>query len=188
MKLAGWFQIRIQKGVKRPLLTFGVTVLTGIVVVLAGCKDGSERTIAVEGYAAPGFELKDVSGNTWNLSDMRGSVVLINFWASWCKSCKEEMPSLQRLYEKTKNDPGFHLVTILYKDDPMKAYAYMVKNNYGFPLLVDPAGSASVAYGLTGVPETFLVGKKGILRKKVIGPVDFDSPGVNAYLKRLVEE
>jgi thiol-disulfide isomerase/thioredoxin len=110
--------------------------------------------------------------------------VLINFWAEWCDTCKEEMPSLQRLYDTLKDDPNFRLVTILYKDDPMIASAYLKENNFTLPLYVDPNLNAAALFGITGVPETYVVGKDGILLKKFIGPLDFDNPDAVAFFKR----
>jgi peroxiredoxin len=129
-----------------------------------------------------------MDGNTWRLGDLRGKVVLINFWATWCPSCISEMPSLQNLIVKKMNDPSFVVLTIGFEDDPFKAYSYVKSNNYSFPVLKDPDSSAAKAYGLTGVPETFVVDKKGILRKKVIGPTTFDDPKVIAYIEKLKKE
>lgn len=148
----------------------------------------SDAAIATEGREAPEIALMDADGKSWRLSAMRGSVVLVNFWASWCGPCKTEMPSLQKLYGTTKTEPGFKLVTVLFRDDPVRALEYLAKNKYDFPLLLDIDGSAAMAYGLTGVPETFIVDKKGVLRNKFIGPIDFNSHDALAYFRRMVEE
>jgi peroxiredoxin len=167
------------------LIVLGIPLIT-LVLSSYGCKE--KRSIAVEGLRAPDFSIKDVGGNTWRLSDMMGSVVLINFWASWCEPCREELPSIQKMYESMKGEPGFRFASILYRDDPTRAYAYMQQNGYTFPLLVDPDGSVSSAYGLTGVPETFLIDKRGVLVKKIVGPADYGSPEAISYFKGFIEK
>jgi peroxiredoxin len=157
------------------------------IALVTGCDWMAPRVVLEKGQPAPGFELADMDGNTWRLNDLRGKVVLINFWATWCPSCISEMPSLQNLILK-KNNPGFVVLTIVFEDDPFRAYSYVKSNNYSFPVLKDPDGSTAEAYGLTGVPETFVVDKKGILRKKVIGPTTFDDQEVLTYLERLEKE
>ena len=146
-----------------------------------------EGGIAV-GRPAPDFLVRDLEGRTYSLSALRGSVVFINFWASWCQPCKEEMPSLQALYNRFKGDPRFRLVTILYRDDYEKARALMKTGNFEFPVLLDPGGKSAAAYGVTGVPETYIVDKKGILREKVIGPADWNSPQAIAVVATPLQE
>jgi peroxiredoxin len=141
--------------------------------------------IAEVGLPAPDFELKDPDGRLWRLSDMKGAVVFVNFWATWCAPCIEEMPSIQKLYEKTKDNPEFRLLTVLFRDDPKNAYLFMTEKKYTFPLLIDPDGSVARSYGLTGVPETYIIDKKGALRGKTIGPENWDSPGIIDNLNRI---
>ncbi len=172
----------------KPVVVAILIVIGVVIVLLSTTNEKATRRVAVEGASAPDFELRDVNGNIWRLSDMKGSVVLINFWATWCETCRDELPSLQRLYDMTKNKSNFRLVSIIFRDDPKRAYFYMNENNYTFPVLIDSDGAVSIAYGLTGVPETFVVDKKGILRKKIIGPASFDSPDAIAYLTKLIEE
>lgn len=140
----------------------------------------------IEGGPAPDFELADLGGATWSLSGLRGSAVLINFWATWCPPCREEMSSLERLYESASGMPDFNVITILYEDDPLDAAAFLERNGYGLPSLVDPDGAVAASYGLTGVPESFLIDRNGVLRKKIIGPFSFDSPdAIRLYQKVL---
>ncbi|NIT04247.1 redoxin domain-containing protein, partial [Candidatus Saccharibacteria bacterium] len=75
---------------------------------------------------------------------------------TWCDTCKEEMPSLQRLYDAKKGDPNFMLVTVLFDDEPMKGIKYLKENGYSLPLYIDIDGSAAMAYSLRGVPETYV--------------------------------
>lgn len=161
-------------------------VLILLAVSAAGCK-GKTRP-AEEGGAAPDFALRSAGGSSFRLSDNKGSVVVVNFWASWCEPCREEMPSLQRLNEALSGNPKFRLVSVLYRDDPQKASAFMRQNGFTYPMLLDADGSVSASYGLTGVPETFIVDKAGIVRKKLIGSARFDSPEAIGYIKKLIED
>jgi peroxiredoxin len=157
-------------------------------IVLAGCERSADKVELLEGQSPPPFELRDINGNMWRLSDLKGSVVLVNFWATWCPPCRQELPSLQRLMEKTMDYPDFTILSILFNDDPFKAAAMLDANGYRFSMLKDPGGSVSKSYGLTGVPETYIIDKKGVLRKKIIGPMEFDAPNVIGYIKGLIEE
>lgn len=151
-----------------------------------GCERPQKEAVsAAVGLGAPDFSLRDADGRLWRLSDLKGSVVLVNFWASWCPPCKEEMPYLQNLYEKMKGNPKFSLLTVLYRDDPKAAYAYLRENGYTFPMLMDPESTAARSYGLTGVPETFLIDKAGVVQAKKIGPAKWDAPEFVEELNRM---
>ncbi|MBZ0158162.1 MAG: TlpA family protein disulfide reductase [Alphaproteobacteria bacterium] len=164
------------------LLIFAI----GIASVLFLSRSGEQTTKkAMAGVEAPDFTLQDTEGKTWKLSELRGKVVLVNFWASWCDSCKEENPSIQSLLNAEKGNDKLVFVSILYNDEPAKALAYMKASNLSFPVLVDTMNLWKT-YGLTGVPETFIIDKKGILQQKVVGPMQWDSPDVRAALEKLV--
>jgi len=165
-------------------------------LLVAGCRKGEETptsrtpaaTPAAEvGKAAPGFALKDSSGRLWRLSALRGKLVFVNFWASWCPPCRYEMPEMEALH-RSLADEEFQLVTILYNDDPETALRYVRENGFTFPVLLDPDGVAARAYGITGVPETYIVDPEGILRDKVIGPRNWNQNPQKASLRRLLPQ
>jgi len=151
-------------------------VVAGFVAFIVLAPSPPVKRAPVEGDVAPDFELLDLRGNAVRLSGFRGAVVLVNFWATWCTSCREEMPSLNALNASVSGTPAFSVLTVLYQDSPETAADYLEKNGYALPVLVDSKGSVAESYGLTGVPETFLIGRDGVLRKKIIGPFRFDSP------------
>ena len=150
-----------------------------IALSLAGCGELSEK--ATVGLTAPDFTLVDLQGKTWKLSDLRGQVVLVNFWATWCPPCLEEMPSMEKLYRSMSPD-SFKMVATLYKDEPEAAQRLVSSKGYTFPVLLDPDEKTGQAYGLTGVPETFIIDRIGVLRKKFIGPVQWDTPPARQML------
>lgn len=138
--------------------------------------------------AAPDISLTDASGKVYKLSDLKGSVVFINFWATWCQPCREEAPSIQSLHERFKNEKKFRMLTVLYKDDYQRSLDFMKNNKYGFPVLEDPGGKTALSYGVTGVPETYIVSKGGILKERVIGPADWNSPEAISLIANLIKE
>lgn len=156
--------------------------IIGIILVFKS-QEHPDRKAAV-GLDAPAFELKDTAGNLWRLADLRGKVVLLNIWASWCETCKEELPSIQNLIKIEKDNTKLIFISVLYNDNPEKALAYMKANGFVFPVLMDTGGIAAL-YGITGVPETYIIDKKGIIRQHVVGPLQWDSPDVRAVLTRL---
>ncbi len=164
------------------------TTVLAVSVLLSSCQNWEEKIVLREGDSAPPFSLNDINGKIWRLEQLKGKVVLVNFWASWCPSCKEEKPSLQKLSNMNRDKPDFLILTILYKDDPTGAFQFMKKNNLNFTLLLDRKWEASNAYGVTVVPETYLIDKKGVLRRKIIGPTRFDTPDSLRFISGLIIE
>ncbi|GBD97264.1 MAG TPA: TlpA family protein disulfide reductase [Nitrospirae bacterium] len=117
---------------------------------------------------APEFELRDSDGNIWKLSDQRGKVVFLNFWATWCPECKSEMPSKETLFKKMQGKP-FQMLSILFRDDPANLPDFYKKHTVSMPTLISPDNEAAKLYGITGVPETFIIDKEGIVREKLVG-------------------
>jgi cytochrome c biogenesis protein CcmG/thiol:disulfide interchange protein DsbE len=161
-------------------------MLAGIAILFFIVRYQHSPRITTVDSIAPDIELIDVNKNTLNLSELKSSVLFINFWATWCKSCVDELPSIERLFRQLSGNPKFRLITILYKDDGYSISGYMKENGYTFPVYLNPNGSAAKYFGITGVPETFIIDKKGILRKKIIGPADWDSPLAIEALQNLL--
>jgi peroxiredoxin len=147
---------------------------------------GQAPKVATVGKPAPDFSLMDRNGKIWTLSKLRGQVVFVNFWATWCLPCRKEMPSMQRLYTMLLKDK-FKMLAILNKDDPALADAFAAKLGITMPILNDQDNKVGPKYGLTGVPETFIVDKQGVLREKFIGPAQWDSPGFIQMLMKYVK-
>lgn len=165
-----------------------IILIVGIAAIVMTMKDrtGPARSAAI-GLDAPSFELKDTEGRVWKLTDLKGKAVLVNFWATWCDSCKSEKPSQVNLVNAKKGNDSFVYLTVLYRDDPAKVAGYLRDNGYRFPVLIDDRNVAA-QYGVTGVPETFLIDKRGVLREKFIGPVMWDSPEAMSAVSRIIEE
>jgi peroxiredoxin len=177
------------KKAKYILIYAAIIGVLGFLMFSFGPEPGDEGPVVLrEGMPAPGVKLADLNGKNWDLSQLRGSVVIVNFWATWCPPCKEEMPSLNKLYEKYRPGGNLEILAILFKDAPESARTYVKKGGFDFPILIDPSDFTAGTYGLTGVPETYIIDKKGILRKIFIGPVEFDTQSSYAFIEKLLSE
>jgi peroxiredoxin len=138
---------------------------------------------------APNFTLPGLDGKTVQLADYRGKVVLLNIWATWCPSCVEEMPSMEKLYNELKGE-YFEILTISIDESGDKAVVpFMQKYKLTFPTLLDPGGkTVQRLYRITGVPESFLVDKEGNIAQVIIGPTDWSTPEAVSYFKHLIQE
>ena len=160
-------------------------LISGFLLFVAACGQGPK--VAKIGEQAPDFTLVDLKGKTWKLSELKGQVVFVNFWATWCPPCREEMPSMQRLYTMLPKDK-FKMLAILNNDKPSLAANFAKKLGITMPILDDQDNKVGPKYGLTGVPETFIVDKQGVVRQKFIGPAKWDSPGVMTMLMNYIRQ
>jgi peroxiredoxin len=146
-----------------------------IAVLLLGCTSkASQSGLQVgtqKGQLAPEFELEDLSGQSVKLSDYRGQVVLINFWATWCGYCRTEFPEIQRAYEGN-HDKGFVVLAVNVQDRKQSVQAYVQELGLTFPVLLDPFGRASGPYKARGLPTSYFVDQQGVIVLKKVGPVD----------------
>ena len=165
-------------------LFFPITMIC-LTFLLVGCPQRPE--VAEIGKPAPNFTLVDTKSKTWSLAELKGQVVFLNFWTTWCPPCREEMPSMQTVHASMPED-RFTMLAVLSNDDPALADAMAAKIGATFPILIDPANKAGQAYGLTGVPETYIIDKQGVLREKFIGPAQWDSAEALQMLRKYIEQ
>ena len=174
------------------LLWLPVVILIAAAVTgkFGGADKGGKRNIRpLIGEQARDFTFADLEGREVSLSDFYGKkVVFLNVWATWCPSCKDELPTLQRLYEKFRGE-DFEILAVSIDAAGKKAVApYMEKNGYTFKALLDPAGSVQLLYGTTGVPESFIIDKNGLVAFVEIGPGDWTDPKRQALIRGLINE
>jgi peroxiredoxin len=160
--------------------------------ILAGClalfiTACGESPVATVGKQAPDFDTVDLKGDVWSLSKLKGQVVFLNFWATWCPPCREEMPSMERLYAKLPKEK-FEMIALFNKDDPAAVKNFVTKLGITFPILSDEYNFAGTKYGLTGLPETFIIDKQGVIQEKYIGSVEWDSPEIVDMLMKYINE
>ena len=165
---------------KHILLTFMI-----LVSLLVGC-NGSPKLPKL-GDPAPDFTLVDRQGKSWTLSQLKGQVVFINFWATWCPPCQKELPSMQRLYAQLPQDQ-FKMLALLSNDKPELADFVVDQKGLTFPILPDERGEAGLIYGVTGLPETLIIDKQGIIRHKVLGGAEWDAPEAVEMIRGLMAE
>ncbi len=139
---------------------------------------------AVEGRLAPQFSVKDRSGQLHSLNDFRGKVVLVNFWATWCPPCIEEMPSMDSL-QKTLDQEKFSIIAISVDDSWDSVDTFIKSSDLDLNIYSDFEGKVAKLYGTHKVPETYILNKEGIVVRKILGEIDWTSPKVLSYLKEL---
>lgn len=120
------------------------------------------------GSPAPEITLKNLQGQEVRLSDFRGKVVLLNFWATWCKPCKEEMPAMQASYDKLR-DEGFVVLAVNELEDTEKVAEHIRAHHHTFPVVMDHSNSVANRYGVVGLPASFLIDRQGIVREHIFG-------------------
>jgi cytochrome c biogenesis protein CcmG/thiol:disulfide interchange protein DsbE len=168
--------------------------VTGIVVAGLGLGAAGLTWVAPEGSVeidreAPNFQAVDLATrDSVSLEDYRGSVTLVNIWATWCVPCREEMPSMQRLFDSV-GTRGFRIAAISIDEGSSEEVAAFARElGLGFDILHDRSGSVERLYQTTGVPESFLLDRRGKLVKRVIGAHDWSSPANIATVERLLEQ
>jgi cytochrome c biogenesis protein CcmG, thiol:disulfide interchange protein DsbE len=165
-----------------PRITQFPTLITCfLLIALSGCYSGSRPPRI--GSNAPDFTVQD-SDRTVALSQFRGQIVVLNFWATWCPPCVEEMPSLVQMQRRMKAK-GVTVVAVSIDVDE-SAYRQFLKE-HGVDLLTvrDPAQKTPELYGTHGWPETFIIDRKGVMRRKFIGAVDWTEPEITDFLSKL---
>lgn len=173
-------------------------LVAGVVAALAGGLWYVTHTVSGEyggvniGSDAPGFLAStiDASSTTKSLSDYRGKVILLNVWATWCGPCRQEMPSIEALRQDYKDRDDFAIVAVSI-DAPGKEQEirdFVAEYGLTFEILHDPLNTISASYRVVGYPETFVIAKDGTIRKKWIGPDDWNSDVNRRFIEQMLAE
>ena len=147
----------------------------------------THQLIPVKGsQPAPSLRLTDMDDEIRDLEQLRGRVVVINFWATWCPPCRREMPSLERLHQQTK-DRGVVVLAVNIGEDVDTVFPFFGQLDPapGFPILFDTKGESLKAWGVRGLPTTYVVGPDGKLAYKAVGGREFDHPDLVSQLLEL---
>lgn len=148
--------------------------LAAIIAVLglAFRHDPTDIRSAAVGKPAPAFDLGRLDGKgQLSLDQLRGKVVVVNFWASWCIPCKQENPALVNVWERYRTSDVV-LLGIVYQDSPQSAREYTAHLGNTWPSLLDEDGRTAIVFGVFGIPETFFIGPDGVIAGRHIGPID----------------
>jgi len=171
-------------------------VMTAVFGVALAVKLRPQISLIEVGSRAPEVHATDLrTGRPAALSDYRGKVVLLNVWATWCPPCRIEMPSMERLHQKLAGT-DFRIVAVSVdgdgfysaeKEGPTEIMAFVNRMGLSFDILHDPSGAIRSSYQTTGVPESFLLDRDGVIVKKVIGAAEWDGPVNEAIIRRLLD-
>jgi peroxiredoxin len=147
----------------------------------------AQRGVVKPGDPAPNFQLRDMNGRTVSLTDLRGKVVLLNFWATWCGPCRVEMPAMERLY-RTYDRKDFEILAV--STDAQGAAVtrpFQQENRLTFPILHDADFRVGLSYGARTLPMTFMVDRQGIVRHHIFGARDWEAPEAHQLIEMLMK-
>jgi len=178
---------RMEKGMKKATLIGIIAVLAAIgFLFFYGQNSGQRVKIIREGDRAPEFRVLALDGKAVSLSSYRGKVVMVHFWATWCPPCVEELPTLERLYRASIGKDLEILAVSVDEGGADAVGQFMRKNRFALPVLLNPDQSVARQYGTFKFPETYIVDRDGIVRRKIIGAADWMSPAAQEIIQAMV--
>ena len=139
------------------------------------------------GEKAPHFSLPTIAGRPLEPSQFEGRVVVLNFWATWCPPCVEEMPSLERLSQE-RTEGSWEVITVSVDQDLPALQDFVTKHGITLPIAKDPQRQVAVLYGTYKYPESYIIGPQGYVHKKLIGAINWDEPRIRDYLNSLAKK
>jgi cytochrome c biogenesis protein CcmG/thiol:disulfide interchange protein DsbE len=154
-------------------------VLTLPITLLSACNRGAHP--AQLDIPAPDFTVSDGTSSI-HLANYRGQVVLVNFWASWCEPCLEELPSLLQLHHDM---PSVAILAVSIDTDPEAYSTFLVRHHVDLVTALDPTQSSARLFHTDMWPETYVIDRHGIIRRKFVGPQDWSSPEIRSFLKSM---
>jgi peroxiredoxin len=164
--------------------SLGIALLAAAAWIVA---TGERAAPPVEdGLPAPSFAVARLGGGEISLAALRGKVVLVNFWATWCAPCEQEMPAMQRLYAQLA-PRGFELVAISVDESAEPVQKFRERLALTFPIGLDPEKEAAQRYQSLRFPESFLIDREGVLVARYIGERDWDAPEYTGRIARLLD-
>ena len=178
--------IRRRAGLRTWLI--GILLCVGSALTLAA--DPVKKLIATEATRAPALALKDLKGSLHRLSDYQGKVVLVNFWATWCEPCRDEMPSMQTLYRKLGPGAGgdFVILAVNHAENAPRIEQFLRAQPLEFPVLVDSFSEVWRDWKPGLLPASYLVGRDGRLRYRARGEIDWAGKEAEAIVRQLLDE
>ena len=172
----------------RRRILFSVIIVLGAAWTLmsadkAGVSTAGKIPAPQEGFLAPDFTLERLDGEEIRLSDLRGKVVLLNFWATWCPPCRSEMPAFQEAYVDYEEE-GFVILAVnaTRQDTPEKVVDFIAEYGLSFPIVLDETGEVNQLYLVQSLPTSFFIDEEGIIQEVVIGGI------AEAMVRARVEE
>ncbi|HKT35282.1 MAG TPA: TlpA disulfide reductase family protein [Nitrospira sp.] len=176
----------------RSIVISGLLCLSIAVAVFATAREQrgdaiAQRGVVKPGEPAPNFQLRDMNGRIMSLSDLRGKVVLLNFWATWCGPCRVEMPAMERLY-RTYDRKDFEILAVSTDAQGVAVTRpFQQENKLTFPILHDADFRVGLSYGARTLPMTFMVDRQGIVRQHIFGARDWEAPEAHQLVEMLMK-
>lgn len=136
---------------------------------------------------APDFTLEDLSGKRLSLKSLRGKVIFLNFWATWCVPCRQEMPTMEKLHRERKKD-GLEVVAVNYRESKEEVRKFIGELGLTFTVLLDKDGKVSEEYGIWSLPLSYFIARRGVFAGKVIGYRKWDTPEAKTFFDALLAE
>lgn len=170
----------------------GAALLLGGSIIWTATNAGAplpavQRGIVKPGESAPNFQLRDMNGQIVSLSDLRGKVVLVNFWATWCGPCRIEMPAMERLY-RTYDRKDFEILAVSTDAQGVAVTRpFQQENHLTFPILHDADFRVGLSYGARTLPMTFMVDRQGIVRQQIFGARDWEASEAHQLIQMLMK-
>ena len=178
-----WDSKTTWRGLMALLLALGVAWIALSRVPVEAVSARSDRApLPQTGFAAPDFTLETLNGQTVSLSGLRGQAVLINFWATWCPPCRAEMPAIQQVYDRYR-DQGFTVLAVNLQESDAQVAAFAEQFGLTFPIPMDRSGSVFARYRVRALPSTFFVDKEGIIQNVTVG-----GPMAEAFIESQVAD
>lgn len=174
-----------------------IFMIAAAALFIAACNNGQESAQSennageeqqhesARAVPAPDFSLTGLDGRKYKLSDLRGKVVFVNIWATWCPPCRQEIPSMVKFYNKMKYE-GVEILAVSEDNDVEAVRNFIAKNNIPFPIMLDQNKQVYRLYKATGVPETHLITKEGMVEASKLGPFDWMDPNVEKTVRKLL--
>ncbi len=170
------------------VLAMVVAAVAALVLIVILKQEPRETRIIQVGDQAPEFRLSTLDGKQASLSDFRGKIVLVHFWATWCPPCVEELPVLDR-FSRSMTGADIQVLAVSVDENGAAAIApFMKKNALTLPVLLDPGAGVSHTYGTFKFPETYILDRSGIVRYKVIGQADWSNPANIKVIRDLIDQ
>ena len=175
----------------------GACARAGVVALILFVDCGSalaaqavKKLTALPAASAPALELTDIQGKSHRLTDYRGKVVLVNFWATWCEPCRDEMPSMQTLYRRMgpASEGDLVVLAVNYAENAPRIGQFLRQQALDFPILMDPFSEAWRAWKPGMLPASYLVGRDGRVRYRALGEIDWAGLEAEAVVLRLLRE
>ena len=164
-----------------------LVLLCGLLLGLAGASGAAQEVVLPvwTGGPTPPLALTDLDGRLHDLADYRGTVLLVNFWATWCAPCREELPSLQRLRDTLRGRP-FEVLAVNVSEGEPRVTRFLADVPFRVPVLLDRNGDAQRAWRVRGLPATFLLDRQGAIRFWYLGELDWAQPAIRRTVESLL--